>query len=92
MTTWLRQIKEARDKAEEALWISKEKLIPVNFEEGEQVWLEGQNLKTHHPTTKLAPRRYGPFPIKKKLSPVTYRLKLPTSMRIHPVFHVDLLT
>ena len=92
VTTRLRQIKEARDKAEEALRISKEKLIPVNFEEGEQVWLEGRNLKTNHPTAKLAPRHYGPFPIDKKLSLVTYRLKLPTTMKIHPVFHVDLLT
>ena len=64
----------------------------MNFEEGEQVWLEGHNLKTHHPMAKLAPRRYGPFPINKKLSPVTYRLSLPSSMKIHPVFHVDLLT
>ena len=64
----------------------------MNFEEGEQVWLEGRNLKTHHPIAKLAPRRYGPFLINKKLSPVTYHLKLPTTMKIHPVFHVDLLT
>ena len=41
---------------------------------------------------KLAPRRYGPFPITKKLSPVTYWLHLPAAMKIHPVFHVDLLT
>src|ERR1700680_4254704 len=26
------------------------------------------------------------------MSPVTYRLKLPTSLKIHNVFHVDLLT
>ena len=49
-------------------------------------------MKTHHPTTKLAPRCYGPFLIDKKLSPVTYCLQLPTTIRIHPVFHVDLLT
>ena len=63
----------------------KERLIPVSFIEGEQVSLKGRNLKTHHPTTKLAPRRYGPFLIDKKLSPVTYRLTLPPSMKIHPV-------
>ena len=61
ITTRLRQIREAQDKAEEALQISKECSIPVNFEEGEQVWLEGHNLKTHHPMAKLAPYRYGPF-------------------------------
>ena len=68
----LKQIKEARDKAEKALRISKEKPILTMFNEGDQGWLEGQNLKTHHPMAKLAPRRYGPFPITKKLSPVTY--------------------
>ena len=92
VTHRLKQIKEARDKAEQALRISKEKPILTTFSEGDQVWLEGRNLKTHHPTAKLAPRRYGPFSIIKKLSPVTYRLTLPATMRIHPVFHVDLLT
>ena len=92
ITTCLRQIREARHKAEAALHVSKECLVPVNFEEGKQVWLEGCNLKTHHPTTKLAPCQYRPFPINRKLSPITYRLTLPSSMKIHPIFHVDLLT
>jgi hypothetical protein len=66
--------------------------VLAQFEEGEQVWLEGRNLKTHHPTTKLALRQYGPFLVAKKLSPVTYHLTLLPSMKIHPVFHVNLLT
>ena len=56
------------------------------------MWLEGCHLKTHHPTMKLAPRQYGPFPITTKLSPVMYCLNLPLRMKIHNVFHVDLLT
>jgi hypothetical protein len=48
VTTRLRQIREARDKAEAALRMSKECLIPVNFEEGEQVWLEGRNVMPKH--------------------------------------------
>ena len=92
VTTRLWQIKEAQDKAKEALQVFKECLIPVNFEEGEQVWLEGCNLKTHHPMAKLASHWYGPFPIDKKLSPVTYQLTLPLSVKIHLVFHIDLLT
>jgi hypothetical protein len=92
ITARLRQIQEAWDKVETTLCVSKERLMLVQFEEGEQVWLEGHNLKTHHPTAKLAPRRYGPFPISKKLSPVTYRLTLPLSMKIYPIFHVNLLT
>jgi len=35
--------------------------------------------------------KLGPFKIEKKLRVVTYRLKLPNDMKIHPVFHVSLL-
>jgi len=62
------------------------------FTEGDQVWLEGQNIHTSHPTAKLAPKRYGPFPITKVLGPVTYQLHLSEQWSIHLVFHVDLLT
>ena len=55
VTTQLHQIQEAWNKAKAALRVSKEHLILVNFEKGKQFWLEGRNLKTHHPTTKLAP-------------------------------------
>ena len=36
-------------------------------------------------------KHYGPFPVAQVLSPVTYRLTLPTQWKIHLVFHVDLL-
>jgi hypothetical protein len=41
---------------------------------------------------KLAPKRHGPFPIVRVLSPITYELHLPVQWKLHPVFHVDLLT
>ena len=56
------------------------------------MWLEGKNLRTYHPTSKLAPRRYGPFNILDKVGTVVYRLDLPKHWEIHNVFHVDLLT
>ena len=59
---------------------------------GDRVWLDGRNLKTDQPTSKLAPRRHGPFTITQVMSPVSYRLELPHQWRIHPVFHIDLLT
>lgn len=41
---------------------------------------------------KLDLRYLGPFPIIEKVSPLAYRLELPSSMgRIHNVFHVRLL-
>ena len=56
------------------------------------MWLDRRNIKTYHPTTKLAPKRHGPFPIKKVLSTIDYQLTLPEQWKIHNVFHIDLLT
>ena len=59
---------------------------------GDQVWLEATHLKLRHQSTKLASKRYGPFVITKEISPVAYRIKLPTSWGIHNVFHASLLS
>src|SRR5271170_627005 len=94
--TRLQQFREARKNAQElikkaqTLWI-KHRDTP-RYREGDQVWLEGKHLRTNQPTAKLAARRHGPFEIIQVLSPVNYRLKLPTQWSIHPVFHIDLLT
>ena len=72
------------------LWI-KHRDTP-KYTVGDCVWLDGHNLKTNQPTSKLAPRRHGPFVISQVMSPVSYRLELPHQWRVHPVFHIDLLT
>ena len=60
------------------------------FKQGDQVWLDSQNLKTiYH--KKMKPKREGPFTIAEVLGPVTYQLKLPATWRIHNVFHATLL-
>ena len=60
------------------------------FKLGDQVWLDSRNLKTiYH--KKMKPKREGPFVITEILGPVTYRLKLPKSWRIHDIFHATLL-
>ena len=62
------------------------------YHEGNLMWLEGRNLRTNQLTAKLAARRHGPFSVEQVLSPVTYKLSLPSTWNIHLVFHTDLLT
>jgi hypothetical protein len=96
VTLCLEQLKEACEQARTFMikaqqsWV-KHRDTP-KYKEGDLVWLEGKNLRTNQPTTKLAPRRHGPFKIKQVMSAVNYRLELPTQWSIHPVFHIDLLT
>jgi len=89
----LTEMKEAREQADQtaAKQTNYNKPVP-ELSEGTEVWLDGKNLKLAMGTKKLAPKRYGPFKILKKISKVAYKLLLPPSMRIHDVFHFDLLT
>ena len=82
------------DKAKASMeFYQKERREPKNrFEVGDKVWLLTTNIKTRRPTKKLDNKKAGPFPIKEKISSHAYRLKLPSTMKIHNVFHIELLT
>ena len=93
----LRDWKKAREEVQKLMikaqkkW-TKGKTPEQRYKTGDQVWLEGRNLKIDRPSAKLAPKRHGPFRVGKVLSPITYQLELPDQWKIHDVFHVDLLT
>jgi Chromo (CHRromatin Organisation MOdifier) domain len=61
------------------------------YQKGQKVWIEGTNIKTTHPTMKLCAKCFGPFKITEVISPVTYRIQLPTQWKIHNTFHATLL-
>jgi hypothetical protein len=62
------------------------------YKEGNQVWLEGTNLKTLYPSAKLGSKRYGPFRVLTQFSNAVYQLEIPRQWKIHNVFHANLLT
>jgi len=94
----IKELSEARNKALAAHDIthrvmkdqSMVKFSP--FLKGDKVWLEACNLKCLYENHKLTPKREGPFLISEVLSPITYRLAIPTKWKIHNTFHASLLS
>jgi hypothetical protein len=74
-----------------AMYYNNKHRMEPELQEGEKVYLLRKNVQTKRPSNKLDHKKLGPFEIKTKLGPVTYKLKLPKTMEIHPVFHISLL-
>jgi hypothetical protein len=90
----IKELIEARSMIQERLKIlqnRREDCTSPEFAIKDQVWLEAKNLKVIG-NWKLLPKQYGPYQITEKISPVAYRLQLPSTMKIHNVFYVDLLS
>ena len=63
----------------------------ISFAVGDVVLLSTQNLRLKGIPHKLQRKFCGPYKIVEKIGTQAYRLKLPDTWRIHPVFHVSLL-
>ncbi|KAF8751562.1 hypothetical protein RHS01_08343 [Rhizoctonia solani] len=84
-------------EAESALRLTKERMagikgITPEYAIGEKVWLDGKNVELRTNSTKLDPKRLGPFEVLERISSHAYRLKLPETLKIHNVFYVGLLS
>ena len=49
------------------------------------------SLKQAKKDNKLSPKYYGPYKVLQNIDTMAYKLELPASSRMHPVFHVSCL-
>ena len=94
--TFVENMQKARSEAEAALTKAADDMARfydqhrdqgVSYKVGDMVWLDGKDLRTDRPSKKLEDKRYGPYKVTKVVGPNAYQLKLPPSMKIHPVFN-----
>jgi len=84
--------------AREALAKTREQMVnqankhrkEVNYETESKVFLNGRNIVTARPSKKLDDKMLGPFQITEPVGS-SYKLELSETMRIHDVFHSELL-
>ena len=60
-----------------------------NYEIGDKVWLSTENLKLTRASKKLTKQWLGPYDITKRIGDNTIELRLPRSMKIHPVVNIS---
>jgi hypothetical protein len=67
-----------------------------SFEVGDWVFLRLQpykhmSLKQDKKDNKLSLKYYGPYKVLQNIGTMAYKLELPASSRVHPIFHVSCL-
>lgn len=74
-----------------ALYHNRKRSEGPDLTEGDLAYLLRKNIKTKRPSDKLDFTKLGPFKIKRIIKKTNVELELPTTMKIHPVFHVSLI-
>ncbi|KAB5588096.1 Transposon Tf2-7 polyprotein [Ceratobasidium theobromae] len=90
---WGTKIRAVQDEAKACLemgWRDSGNVSDLDV--GDRVMLLRTNIKSDRPSQKLDSRKLGPFTILRKISSHAFELDLPASLRIHLVFHINLLT
>jgi transposase InsO family protein len=70
---------------------NKKRSPDPHLKPGDKVWLKRKNIRTTRPSSKLDYKQLGPFHILERIGNRAYKLDLPPSVKLHPVFHISLL-
>ena len=63
----------------------------LEYKVGQNVCIEAEDLDLKRASKKLAEKRISPYPIVEIISPNAVKVKLPGSIKIHPVINVSRL-
>ena len=61
------------------------------LEPGDKVWLQRKNIRTTRSSNKLDHKKIGLYTVLEKVGTCAYKLDLPATVKIYPVFHISLL-
>ena len=64
---------------------------PMEFKEGDYIWLAGKYIRISRPKKKLDYKNFGPFKVIRVINTQVYQLKLPDNQNIYNMFYVSLL-
>lgn len=95
MAFGLEEAKATLSKAKEeyAQYYNRRRTPAPVLKPGDKVWLDGSDIKTTHPSAKLAHRCLGPFAVERQVRHGAYKLRLPRPLRqLHNVFPIVKLT
>ena len=70
----------------------KKRTDPPQYQVGDLVMLDSKDFNETRPSKKLSDRKLGPFKIIEVIPPLNYRLELPNTIPVHPVFNTVKLT
>ena len=92
------RMKQVHEEAQSVLVKAKEEMKhyadyhrgePLKYQVGDKVWLETEHLKLTRPSKKLSEKHIGPYPIAEMKSSNAVQLKLPHSIKIHPIINIS---
>jgi hypothetical protein len=91
MALGIEEAKVALTKAKDeyTMYYNRRREPALVFTQGDRVWLDGSDIATNRPSSKLSHRHSGPFVIDKCVGQGEYCVILPPQLHcLHPVFPV----